>query len=89
MTQHARINLNRGQEAIEINGHNITHAVRRIVIEQAAGDPYATIGLDLSLAAIEITEFGDPEPRVLLNLTDEERKALVACGWTPPAPATY
>lgn len=88
--KNARINLTPGHEHIEINGHDITNACRAVTIHGAVSD-LPTIELDLAALdlLIEITQFEDREPRAMVNLPDDARKALIACGWTPPATATF
>jgi hypothetical protein len=64
---------------VEIDGHDITNAVRGLTIHGEAGS-LADITLDLLI--LDVTEMQDEHARIFIP--EETRAALLALGWTPP-----
>jgi hypothetical protein len=66
---------------IEIDGHDISKAVRRVTLDiPANADPPE---LRIELAHVEYQPIDMTDAKVVI--TEPSREALIALGWTPPA----
>ncbi|GAQ61904.1 hypothetical protein [Streptomyces scabiei] len=77
-TRDARIRVDAlGGGTVEVNGHDISDAVRGFTLTGEAGH-MPRLGLDLRLFT------GEVEGEVQVHIPDETAATLVALGWTPP-----
>ena len=65
-------------DLVEIDGHNITKAVRNIVLIAGANE-LTTLHVDLVVRE-DVTVTGE----VTVTIPEQTRAALIALGWTPP-----
>lgn len=73
-------NIRPSRAKIEIDGVDISNAVRSFTLTHGYGEHPR---LELELAMVDITSLDAPEAEYLL--TARTRDALLAMGWTPPA----
>lgn len=64
---------------VEVNGHDVSSAVRTVDLRFEAGN---VPQVDLELAVVEVQEFASEEAELLIP--SDVHDALVALGWTPP-----
>lgn len=70
----------RGAGVVEVDGHDISKAVRSVIIELEAGNR-PRVELDVAAFFVDVFELEDP--RILIS--GDVSAALVRLGWTPPA----
>jgi len=68
-----------GQAHVEVNGHDISTALRGLSLELSVGN---LPKVELDLCVVDVTDFAMTE--VQLHIPDDVRDALVKLGWTPP-----
>lgn len=68
-----------GAGHVELDGHDITDAIRGTAITMdAAGPPLVTLRLNV----VELDGIDSKDAQVFI--TDDTREALIKLGWTPP-----
>lgn len=74
---------------VEVDGHEITSGIRRILVDIDArhGRLGHSVELDLAVDAIEIRDFAVEHPDFVVSMSAEARDALIKLGWTPPSDA--
>lgn len=79
-----RIRLGDDRAQVEVGGRNITNAVTSLRLDAGAvaGGEEKTLTLDLRVERVDVE--GTPT----IRLPQATHDALVALGWTPPAPET-
>ena len=79
-----RVSVTLPDGPIIVNGEDITSAVSEIDISARSWNRLPVITLGLAVHAVDVTAMCDSEPRILVNLTPEVRRALIVAGWTAP-----
>lgn len=77
----AKLNLHKVGGTVEIDGHDITKAVRSVTVSAAAGEPSV---MTLEMAVWEAAEI---DGEVTVEVPDAVRDALLKVGWTAPVVA--
>ncbi|MFE7099762.1 hypothetical protein [Streptomyces erythrochromogenes] len=77
MQHTARLALHPSGGTVEIDGQDVSHAVRSIELTQTVGSP-PQFTIDLNVHEVEMHGVAD------IRLPHEVQDLLVALGWTPP-----
>ena len=79
-TINAKLKLDAGCGAIEVNGQDVSSAVQRVHVTGAAGS--------LPRVVLELVTFDtEVDGEMVVRIPAETRAALIALGWTPPEDA--
>lgn len=74
-----RMSLHPSSGSIEIGGVNIADAVHGLMLTASAHDRIPVLKLDLHVIPAEI------DGRMVIEIPERTRDALIELGWTPPA----
>lgn len=66
---------------IELQGLDITNAVRSFEIARDAWGRITTVKLDLAIDSIEVTALGERDVSIMVSIRPEAEEALQALGW--------
>jgi hypothetical protein len=66
---------------IEIDGLDISKAVRSFEIEANAWDHRTLVKFDLAIDSIEVTSLAEPDVSIMVSIRPEAEEALQALGW--------
>ena len=72
---------------VEVDGHDISPAVRSITVRYERNHR-AQVEIELLADAVELTEFASEKTKTLLSLPSDVEDALTELGWTPPNACT-
>ena len=68
---------------IEVDGHDISKAVRSVAIRYEHGHR-AEVVVELLADTVELQSFGSADVKTVLSMPSDVEDALTALGWTPP-----
>lgn len=73
---------------IELDGLDISKAVRQIDIEANAWDRRTMVRLDLAIDQIEVSALAEPDVTIMVSIRPEAEEALQALGWIKTSDST-
>lgn len=84
MSDHSvRISGSPWDPRVEVNGHDISAAVRAVTVRYER-NCRAEVSVELLADTVELTNVASEDAKVVLSLPPDVADALITLGWTPP-----